>query len=68
MLAYVDESGPEPVLVIGAGVPRAWLARPMAVRGLPTSLGTVDWTWSGGRLQTTVHGRQPTIRAAGVFK
>ena len=67
MLAYVDESGPEPVLVIGAGVPRSWLTRPLTVRGLPTCLGTVDWTWTGSRLQTTVHGRRPVIRAAEVF-
>jgi hypothetical protein len=67
MLAYVDPSGPEPVLVIGAGVPRSWLTRPLAVRGLPTCLGTVDWTWTGSRLQTAVHGRRPTIRAAEVF-
>ncbi len=67
MLAYVDESGPEPVLVIGAGVPRSWLTRPLMVRGLPTCLGTVDWTWTGNRLQTTVHGRRPVIRAAKIF-
>lgn len=67
MLAYVDQSGPEPMLVIGAGVPRSWLTRPLAVRGLPTSLGTVDWTWTGQRLQTTVHGGQPRIKAAEVF-
>jgi hypothetical protein len=67
MLAYVDPSGPESVLVIGAGVPRSWLARPMEVRGLPTCLGTVDWSWTGGRLQTTVYGGRPAIRAAEVF-
>jgi hypothetical protein len=67
MLAYVDQSGPEPVLVIGAGVPRSWLSRPLMVRGLPTCLGTVDWTWTGNGLQTTVHGRRPVIRAAEVF-
>ena len=67
MLAYVDESGPEPVLVIGAGVPRSWLARPFSVRGLPTCLGTVDWTWTGNHLATTVHGRRPAIRAAEMF-
>jgi hypothetical protein len=67
MLAYVDESGLEPVLVIGAGVPRSWLTRPLMVRGLPTCLGTVDWTWTGNRLQTTVHGPRPVIRAAKIF-
>jgi hypothetical protein len=67
MLAYVDETGPEPVLVIGAGVPRSWLTRPFSVRGLPTCLGTVDWTWTGNQLETTVRGRRPAIRAAEVF-
>jgi hypothetical protein len=67
MLAYVDQSGPEPVLVIGAGVPRSWLTRRLSVRGLPTCLGTVDWVWTGKRLETTVHGGRPAIRAAEVF-
>jgi hypothetical protein len=48
-------------------VPRSWLTRPLAVRGLPTCLGTVDWTRTGSRVQTAVHGRRPTIRAAEVF-
>ena len=32
MLAYVDESGREPVLVIGGGVPKPWVGKPMRVR------------------------------------
>jgi hypothetical protein len=45
MLAYVDESGPTPTLVIGAGVPSEWLRHPLRVRGLPTSAGLVSWEY-----------------------
>jgi hypothetical protein len=67
MLAYVDQSQPEPVLVIGGGVPRAWIGRSMRVAGVPTSLGTVDWRWSAGRMQVTIHGRKPKVRLGAAF-
>ena len=47
MLAYVDETDAKPAIVIGAGIPPAWLDRPMSVRGLSTQSGQVDWTWDG---------------------
>jgi hypothetical protein len=50
MLAYA-EAGPEPVLVLGAGVQRDWLARPIRVQGIGTAAGAVGWAWDGkGRL------------------
>jgi hypothetical protein len=43
MLAYERE--PDSALVIGAGVPRAWLAGDgMSVRGLSTRWGTLSYT------------------------
>jgi len=38
---FVDESQSEPELVIGGGVPKSWVNKPMYVRRLPTSLGVV---------------------------
>ena len=67
MLAYVDESGTEPVLVVGGGVPEAWVGKPMHVRGLPTIVGRVDWSWEGGRMQVTVHGVRPRGRIGSAF-
>lgn len=67
MLAYVDESQSEPVLVIGGGVPTAWVSQPMRVAGLPTSAGVVDWRWKGGRMQVTIHGRQIKTRLGAAF-
>ena len=57
------QSGQEPVLVIGGGVPKPWVGKPMRVAGLPTSLGLVDWRWRDGKMQVTIHGRrEPQIR------
>ncbi len=67
MLAYVDESQAEPVLVIGAGVPTSWADKPLRVRGLPTSLGLVDWSWKDGKMQVTVQGTKPKIRLGPAF-
>jgi hypothetical protein len=67
MLAYVDESGSEPVLVIGGGVPKPWVGRPMRVGGLPTSVGLVDWRWRDGKMQVTVRGRRPKMRVGPAF-
>jgi len=45
-LAFVDET-PERSLMIGAGIRREWLGRPIAVDGVGTLVGTVDWRWDG---------------------
>ena len=47
MLAYVDESGAEPVLVVGGGVPREWAGQSMKVKGFHTKIGRVDWQYTG---------------------
>jgi hypothetical protein len=67
MLAYVDESQSEPVLVIGGGVPASWVDKPMRVGGLPTSLGLVDWSWKDGKIEVTVHGAKPKMRFGAAF-
>jgi hypothetical protein len=59
MLAYVDESQPTPVLVVGAGVPAEWTSRPMSVSGMQTILGPVDWSWDGRTLEVVWRGAAP---------
>lgn len=68
MLAYLDESGAEPTLVIGAGVPEAWLAKPMNVEGLTTRLGGVDWQWKGGKMTVWLHGAKCAVKLGPAFK
>jgi hypothetical protein len=67
MLAYVDESGTEPVLVIGGGVPKSWVGKPMRIRALPTSLGLVDWSWKDEVMQVSVRGQVPKVRVGKAF-
>jgi len=67
MLAHVDASGDEPAIVIGAGVPEAWLDSALSVRGLPTTAGMVDWTWKEGLLKVSVEGRKCIVRQGKAF-
>jgi len=67
MLAYVDRSSPEPVLVLGAGVPAGWLDKPMHVAGLPTCLGPVDWHWRDGTMTVTLPRPDVKIRLGAAF-
>lgn len=48
--------------VVGGGVPQEWLGEPLAVRGLPTSRGVVDWIWREGKMAVTVRGPRPRVR------
>ena len=67
MLAYVDESGSPPVLVIGGGVPKSWVGKPLRVGELPTSVGLVDWSWQHETMQVTVRGQAPKVRVGKAF-
>jgi hypothetical protein len=68
MLAFVDESNLQPQLVVGAGVPNAWLPERMSVTGLRTRLGQVSWDWDGRRLRIRAPGFPPgSVRASGAF-
>jgi hypothetical protein len=67
MLAYVDDSGEPPSLVIGAGLPAAWLDRPLSARGVGTRLGLVDWQWQAGKMTVRVHGPKCAVRLGAAF-
>ncbi|HEY6880539.1 MAG TPA: hypothetical protein VI299_21090, partial [Polyangiales bacterium] len=67
MLAYVEEAESGPSYVIGAGVAKSWLDKPMHVTNIGTSRGTVDWSWEGGKLSATIHGEKGPVRAGPAF-
>jgi len=67
MLAYLDESAGEPTVVIGGGIPRNWLDRPMAVRGLHLGVVILDWTWDGKEVRVTLNGGNAKVRLGSVF-
>jgi hypothetical protein len=67
MLVCVDESTPNPVLIVGAGIPSYWMARPMSVRGISTRFGAVSWNWLNGRMNVIVYGRKLPVRLGPAF-
>lgn len=66
MLARVDETM-APTLVIGAGIPKAWLDKPMDVAGIGTRFGKVDWKWREGKLSVNQHGRKLPVKLGAAF-
>ena len=50
MLAYADDDLRR--LVIGGGVPSAWLSEPLSAKRVGTAVGPVSWTWDGTNVLT----------------
>ncbi len=67
MLARAESNEAEPTLVIGDGLPKEWLAHPLAVRGLHVAGRTVDWSWANGRLAATIRGAPVRVRPGAPF-
>jgi hypothetical protein len=68
MLAYVDEGGSSPLLVVGAGVPSDWVGQRLSVAGLLTKYGPVSWEWDGRRMRIRAPGfPADKVRMGGVF-
>ena len=66
MLGYAEDAT-EPTIVIGGGVPRSWLDRPLSARGIHTRLGAIDWTWDTRTLNVVVRGRPARVRPGDAF-
>jgi hypothetical protein len=58
---------PDGTVVIGAGVPSAWLAKPVSVTGLPLAGGKLDWSWNNGQLRVKTHGVRRKLKAGPGF-
>lgn len=54
MLVYVDESKEDYEIVIGAGVPTAWLSKPISVKQFKTKAGIVSWEYKNSAIQVTI--------------
>jgi hypothetical protein len=67
MLAYVENGPTAPVLVIGAGVPKEWLAGAISVKGIGTTAGVVDWQWDRGNVVVSLHGQNMPVRLGSNF-
>jgi hypothetical protein len=67
MLAYIDQMTNQPTLVIGAGIPKVWLDKPMEVRGLPMPNATLDWSWDGKQIQVKLRGQKLNVRLGAAF-
>ena len=67
MLAFLDDHGPEPVVVIGEGVKPEWLSQPMKVEGIRLHGNTINWQWDGKTLHVSMRGTKMKIRAGSPF-
>jgi hypothetical protein len=67
MLTYWDQWTTEPAIVIGAGIPAAWLRASMNVSGVPIPGGRVDWQWDGRRMHVRAAGVSSTVHLGPAF-
>jgi hypothetical protein len=67
MLTSLVESPDGPTLVIGAGAPGRWLQSRLAVHGIVTRRGRVDWTWDGREIRVVQHGLRTPVRLGPAF-
>ena len=67
MLAYVDDGAAEPTVVIGAGVPQAWISHSMMVSNLALPGGSIDWRWDGHAMRVTLRGPSRKIQLGASF-
>ena len=67
MLAYVDETAGTPTVVIGAGIPAAWLNKSMKVQHVSTRLAQVGWNWDGRQMHVTIRGCRCKVRLGPAF-
>ncbi|MBD1847885.1 hypothetical protein H6F89_31805 [Cyanobacteria bacterium FACHB-63] len=68
MLAYIDPTANQPTLVIGAGIPRDWLAQPISVKGLPINGRLINWMWDGKQMSVQVRGQKMAVRLGQGFE
>ncbi len=57
MLAFVNEAGSKPSIVIGAGVPSEWLDCALKAENLYTEAGIIDWYYSKNKLEVIIRGK-----------
>jgi hypothetical protein len=67
MLAYVDDGEEGRPVVVGAGVPPAWLEQEMDSGTVHTTRGPVSWTFRQGVLEVTTEGDSIPLRISPVF-
>jgi len=67
MLAYESPAWGDRTVVIGAGIPKAWLARPIHVRRVMLRSGAVDWWWDGHMVRVSFAGPAPRVRLGAAF-
>lgn len=60
MLAHMDYSTKEPVLVIGAGIPKDWIEEPMSVDNMVVDGNRISWNWDGKEMK--VHFQDTPIK------
>lgn len=67
MLSYLDQSQKLPTLVIGAGIPKAWLSKPMKVKGQLIKGNSIDWSWDGTQMKVKIHGQSMNVKLGSNF-
>lgn len=55
-------------MVIGEGIKKEWLSKPMSVKGMHILGNALDWQWDGNSLNVRLHGAKLKVRAGTPFE
>jgi hypothetical protein len=67
MLTYINRSSNPPTLIIGAGIPKDWLSKPMSVKDQLIENNLVDWKWDGKQINVRIKGEPMAVKLGSVF-
>jgi hypothetical protein len=67
MLTYMDESPNDPTLVIGAGIPKDWLNKPIKVTGQSVKGNLINWSWDGNQMKVQIQDKLMKVKLGPAF-
>jgi hypothetical protein len=67
MLCRTERGIPRPILIIGSGIPKKWLEKPISISGIPTRAGIIAWKWSDETLTVSLPNKSFAVRLGPSF-
>lgn len=67
MLTYINRSTNPPTLVIGSGIPKAWLSQPISIKSQSIEGNLVDWAWDGKQMNVQLKGENLLVKLGSAF-
>ena len=67
MLTYINRSANTPTLIVGAGIPKDWLNKPMSIKEQLIDGNLVNWAWDGKQMNVQIKGESLEVKLGSAF-